>query len=233
MPKFTSSLLQKKALDALLDSMADGLDHDNYDEMGAHRRGESSPEEKGTEFDEQTGRGFQPSPVVIPAADLPQSPELSTAEFFKEGEPVDPMEEKQEHEFFKEAPEFEISASGVRRVGKDGHSPEWQKIQDTLLPHNYHWLGRVSDGTEMWGKGVKERVVYDPANRTWKHSIGNVVDLDGSIHDLAEKIKAYGFDQATPKSSALKSCVACECGDCIEHDTTHTADDPNTRQGSA
>ena len=231
MPKFTSSLLQKKALDALLDSMADGLDgHDNYDELGAHRRGEPwLPEGKGTELNSTQDSG---EPVIIPSADLAQAPDPASAEFFKEGEPlkeahdfeqqtegtVVPVEhEENEHEFFKEAPEFEMNASGMRRVAKNGHSPEWQKIQSILQKFDYSWLGNVSDGTEMWGQKNKQ-LVYDPATRMWQHKVGGVVDLEGSVQELEQKIKAYLADQATPKSSALKSCVACECGDCIEHD---------------
>jgi predicted nucleotidyltransferase len=62
-----SPLLKKRALDALLDTMADGLDgHDNYDELGAHRRGEGMPESKGTEFEPMESHGFAGPDIVTP-----------------------------------------------------------------------------------------------------------------------------------------------------------------------
>src|SRR5271170_4529968 len=235
MRRFLSSLLRpKKALDSLLDTMADGLDHDNYDELGAHRRGEPwLPEGKGTEPESTQDAGEH---VIIPAADLYQAPDPADAEFFKESEPVNPLEEMQEHEFFKEAPEFEMTSKGIRRIGsptKD-HSPEWDTIQGILLKKGYNWLGRVSDGTEMWGNAT-ERLVYDPATRTWEHRVANKVDNSGSIEELDSKLsnpppapepepepeKQPEAKPAAPKTSALKSCVACECGDCIEHDAQY------------
>ena len=79
-----SPLLKKRAMDALLESMTT----DSYDSLGAHRRGESTPEAKGTEMGESlNGQGFSGSPVIIPPKDLmpPSSP--ADAEFFKESEP--------------------------------------------------------------------------------------------------------------------------------------------------
>jgi hypothetical protein len=79
-----SPLLKKRAMDALLESMTT----DDYDSLGAHRRGESTPEAKGTEFDESlNGEGFSGSPAIIPPKDLapPSSPD--DAEFFKESQP--------------------------------------------------------------------------------------------------------------------------------------------------
>src|SRR5271170_1949075 len=236
MRRFLSSLLRpKKALDSLLDSMADGLDHDNYDELGAHRRGEPwLPEGKGTEPESTQDAGEH---VIIPAADLYQAPDPADAEFFKESEPVNPLEEMQEHEFFKEAPEFEMTSKGIRRIGsptKD-HSPEWDTIQGILLKKGYNWLGRVSDGTEMWGNAT-ERLVYDPATRTWEHRVGGKTDYSGMVEELDSKlsnpppapapepekqatVRGLGYDE--PKVAVLKSCVACECGDCIEHDAQY------------
>lgn len=191
MPK--SSLLQKKALDALLDSMADGLDHDNYDELGAHRRGEPwLPEGKGTEFTSTQDAG---EAVVIPAADLAQAPDLSTAEFFKEGE----------------APEFEMSASGMRRLGKNGHSPEWAEIDAILSPQDYSWMGLVSDGTEMWAHN-NEQVVYDPATHTWQHKSHGKADAQGALPELAQMLRQ------TQAVTASRSCVACQSGECLAHD---------------
>jgi GNAT superfamily N-acetyltransferase len=216
-------------------------------------------------------------------------------------EPVE--EEMHDHEFFKEAPEFEMTSKGIRRVGSPTkeHSPEWDAIQNILSSKGYNWLGRVSDGTEMWGN-AKERVVYDPATKTWEHQVGGKADQSGVLEELESKLSApaphvhdwRGIDtgrmcatcgetekQATvrgpepkksaqvipngtrvninspghwdhdgwgivtmfdgenyhvamygdtktqpifsrselkvPKKSALKACVACECGDCIEH----------------
>jgi hypothetical protein len=140
-----SPLLKKRAMDALLESMTT----DSYDSLGAHRRGEGMPEQKGTEFDMGDdmggGHGFSDSPVIIPPADLtpPTSPE--DAAFFKESEPktgavlmapskphpigksfdemsaeVNPVEEeKQEHEFFKEAPR----TASVKVAGKNKPDP--------------------------------------------------------------------------------------------------------------
>ena len=79
-----SPLLKKRAMDALLESMTT----DSYDSLGAHRRGESTPEAKGTEFGESlNSQGFSGTSVVIPPKDLapPSSPE--DAGFFKESEP--------------------------------------------------------------------------------------------------------------------------------------------------
>jgi hypothetical protein len=197
MSPYAHPLLKKRAMDALLDTMAEA----DYESLGAHRRGEPyEPEQKGTEFaspQESHSRGdFD---VTIPAKDIapPSGPEDAT--FFKESDP-----------------EFEMSASGMRRVFAKGDSPEWQKIQTFLSGRDYQWLGRVSDGTEMWGKR-NERVVYDPATMTWRHSVGGVVDLEGTEPELEEKMTAYGFDRPTPKGAAVKSCVACETDWCLEH----------------
>jgi len=191
MPK--ASLLKKRAMDALLDTMAEA----DYESLGAHRRGEPyEPEQKGTEFQQDADH------VVIPSKDMHPPSGPGDAAFFKESDP-----------------EFEMSASGMRRLYARGDSTEWGRINEFLATRDYRWLGRVSDGTEMWGK-KDERVVYDPATRRWAHQVGGVEDLEGGITDLVPKLTAYGFDQPTPKTSALKSCVACECGDCIEHSGT-------------
>lgn len=81
MPK--SPLLKKRAMDALFETMTT----DDYDSLGAHRRGESTPESKGTEFDNLQGTGFMPEGVVIPSQDLAQPPDPANAEFFKESDP--------------------------------------------------------------------------------------------------------------------------------------------------
>ena len=240
MRKFLSSLLRpKKALDSLLDTMADGLDgHDNYDELGGHgdleREGRnrmarrhapetsSDPEDKGTELAKMHDVVIIPLPICTPR------PDPADAEFFKESEPVDPLAEMQEHEFFKEAPEFEMTSKGISRVGsptKD-HSPEWEVIQNILTLKDYKWLGRVSDGTEMWGNG-KERIVYDPATKTWEHQVGGKTAISGAIEELDSKLSnppapapepvQPEVKTEAPKTSALKWCVACECGECIEH----------------
>ena len=180
-------------MDALLDTMAEA----DYESLGAHRRGEPyEPEQKGTEFQQDADH------VVIPSKDMHPPSGPGDAAFFKESDP-----------------EFEMSASGMRRLYARGDSTEWGRINEFLATRDYRWLGRVSDGTEMWGK-KNERVVYDPATRRWAHQVGGVEDLEGGITDLVPKLTAYGFDQPTPKTSALKSCVACECGDCIEHSGT-------------
>ena len=221
-------------MDALLDTMVDTP----YDSLGNHSRGEleSLPEQKGTEMESTHEHS-----VMIPSKDIAQAPDPATAEFFKESDPVmkgEPPasidgvpvyasgvapivpieEEKEEHEFFKEAPEFEINASGIRRIAK-GDSPEWEYIQNFLLKHDYRWLGRVSDGTELWGR-KEQRVSYDPARKMWSHTVNGVTDLSGRVDELEEKLMYYGLDKPLPpepKTSALKSCVACECGDCFEH----------------
>ena len=200
---FASPLLKKQALDALLETMADGLDgHDNYDELGGHGlpnggdgdgRKPYLPENKGTEF----GHALD---VVIPSKDLAQAPDPTDATFFKESDPA--------------SPEFEMSASGVRRITAKGTSPEWEAIQAVLINLGYKWFGRVSDGTEMWGK-AGQAIVYNPATQTWIHRVGSKVDLEGTLDDLEQKITAY--DQPAPKTSAFKACVACECGDCLRH----------------
>src|SRR5271157_4597556 len=79
--RFLSPLLKpKKAMDSLLESMTT----DDYDSLGAHRRGESTPESKGTEFDGTlNGQGFAPSGIVIPSKDLAPPSDPATAEFFK------------------------------------------------------------------------------------------------------------------------------------------------------
>ena len=218
MKAFLSSLLKpKKALDALLETMTT----DDYDSLGAHRRGESTPESKGTEFDGTLNeRGFSPGPVIIPSKDLAQPPDLATAEFFKESDPeMLPVElEKGEHEFFKEAPEFEMSASGMRRLGKDVHSPEWQQIQDALSKFGYRWLGRTTDGSEIWGK-ESERVTYDPATRRWIHTEhGKQIDR-GAVEELENKVEAYNFQRnASASEPWCKGCdkakKECTCEDC-------------------
>ena len=191
-----SPLLTKKALDAMLDELAEtalggGSRVDLMDQRKKNPNrlpGEyAPPEEKGTEF--QTN-----NPIVIPAKDL-HAPDPANAEFFKESEP---------------APEFEMSASGVRRVYALGkyESPEWEQIQTFLTSKGYRWLGRVSDGTELWSKGT-QRLIYNPKTKTWQHRDNNVVDSEGTLDDLAQKIAA--------KTSAFKACVACECGDCLKH----------------
>jgi hypothetical protein len=79
-----SPLLKKRAMDALLESMTT----DNYDSLGAHRRGESTPESKGTEFGESlNGEGFSGSPAIIPPKDLAPPSSQEDAEFFKESQP--------------------------------------------------------------------------------------------------------------------------------------------------
>ena len=83
-------------------------------------------------------------------------PDPANAEFFKESEP---------------APEFEMSASGVRRVyasGKYRVARVETDSQTFLTSKGYRWLGRVSDGTEMWGKGT-QRIIYNPKTKTWQH----------------------------------------------------------------
>lgn len=188
-PRFHTPLLKKRAMDALLDTMAEA----DYESLGAHRRGEPyEPEQKGTEAQ----HAFD---VTIPAKDISPPSGPGDAAFFKESDP-----------------EFEMSASGMIRVFAKGDSPEWQKIHSFLAGHDYRWYGRVSDGTEMWGRRA-ERVVYDPATMTWKHSVGGVVDLEGTEPELERKIKAYYSDKPTPKSSAVKNCVACETDWCLEH----------------
>src|SRR5271166_6308237 len=211
---YVSPLLTKKALDAMLDELAEvGLGGGSRQDLMDQRKksptrlpGEyNAPEEKGTEF--QTN-----NPIVIPAKDLHQAPDPANAEFFKEGDPeMQPVSvEMNDHEFFKEAPEFEMSASGVRRVFALGQyeSPEWEQIQTFVTSKGYRWLGRVSDGTELWGKGT-ERLTYSPITKTWQHKTNNVVDQEGTLTDLEQKIAA--------KTSAFKACVACECGDCLRH----------------
>jgi len=192
--RFLSPLLKpKKAMDSLLESMTT----DDYDSLGAHRRGESTPESKGTEFDGTlNGQGFAPSGIVIPSKDFAPPPDKEAHEF---GEvTLEPVEEEfKEHEFFKEAPEFEMSSSGVRRLGgtmSPNHSLEWQQIQDTVIAHGYNWLGRSTDGTEMWGK-KKQQLVYDPATRAWFHRAEGNVDLEGAVEELEAKITAYDADQ--------------------------------------
>jgi predicted GNAT family acetyltransferase len=81
MPK--SPLLKKQAMDALFETMTT----DSYDSLGAHRRGESTPESKGTEFEALNEQGFSGSPAIIPAEDLAQAPDPADAEFFKESDP--------------------------------------------------------------------------------------------------------------------------------------------------
>lgn len=192
-PHFKAPLLHKVALDALLETMTT----DDYDSLGAHRRGESSPESKGTEFNDLDGSGFSGSAVVIPAKDLAQEPDPATAEFFKESEP-----------------EFEMSASGIRRVSRDVHSPDWDDIQEIVTKFGYRWLGRVTDGTEMWGS-KSDRIIYDPAQRHWTHTSDGKLVSEGAVQELEEKISQdSGFER---KSASLKYCVACDGGDCIEH----------------
>jgi hypothetical protein len=79
-----SPLLKKRAMDALLESMTT----DSYDSLGAHRRGESTPEAKGTEFGESlNGEGFSGSPAIIPPKDITPPSSPKDAEFFKESQP--------------------------------------------------------------------------------------------------------------------------------------------------
>lgn len=246
---YKNPLLKKKALDAMLDELAEnGLGGGSRPPLEAQRKkvnplpGEyNPPEDKGTEFSSQTNQ------IIIPAKDLIQ------------------------------ASEFEVSASGIRRVAsKSGHSPEWEHIQDFLSTQDYRWLGRVSNGTEMWGNS-KQQIVYDPATRSWQRRSEGKVDFNGVVEELESKLTTHELSHTAKtadwrkakdiqrgdtivsggamrvqrvfpegdeivvlgtggalrrfnpedeislwRKNAKKTCVACECGGCIKHDKTAT-----------
>ena len=198
-----SPLLKKQAMDALLETMTT----DDYDSLGGHGLPTAGPV---WSRNRRAPNLSKTNDIIIPAKDLhpPDSP--ADATFFKEGDPDKeaagiPEEEMQEHEFFKESePEFEMSASGVRRLASpENHSPEWQSIQDVVSKFGYRWLGRVSDGTELWGnKG--NRVTYDPARQHWTHTEDGKLVSEGLVEELEDKIAAdSGFKRSSKNARAM------------------------------
>jgi hypothetical protein len=164
------SLLRKRAMDALLDSMADPT----YEELGAHRRGEPwLPEGKGTETE-----SVLDAPALIPSKDMrpPSSPEDAT--FFKESDP-----------------EFEMSASGMRRVQAGTIMQHLREDPALNIPPPEH--RDEGGGCPVCGGGL---------TRAYKGDGSNDTEMICTRCRFA------------PRKSALKSCAACDCGDCIEHD---------------
>lgn len=127
-----SPLLQKRAMDALLDSMADA----NYESLGDHSQGELGmlPEQKGTEPDST----HQPS-VVIPSKDLAKAPDPATAEFYKESEP-----EKRASLLAAPSKEFELPLKPVEEVVAEVTSDKTAAKKPS--PTQLQTLERMKDG---------------------------------------------------------------------------------------
>lgn len=173
-----SPLLKKRAMDALLESMTT----DSYDSLGAHRRGESTPEQKGTEFgDSLNGEGFSGSPAIIPPDDLkpPSGPE--DAEFFKESQPKIGV---QIHRNTKNR------AHGIRCAEIAKAHPEWD-------------ASKVEAQATLVGLGVKpiESVLADLGVEKESREITPVED-DMAQHEF---VKEAPFEKYTHEEVAYES----------------------------
>ena len=148
---------------------------------------------------------------LLGSMDSPINEEVQEHTFFKESDPLKP----QGYNFFKESdPEFEMTAAGVHRTEED--------LNQVLEKFGYTYSGKYENGLHRWIRGKNEYIIFSPPKNSITHFLNSEADLVCSANDLEDKIALYhNFERPTPQSipiTASKSCVACECGGCIEHE---------------